>query len=170
MRRTAYVALGSNLSSAAGTPAATLTAAIKRLRNLGEVTARSSFYETEPVGNAAQPHFTNAVVALSTALAPEALLNSLLSIEREFGRERSGNVRNAPRTLDLDLLLLDNLILDSPFLTLPHPAIAGRRFVLAPLAEIAPRLVHPVLKKEISQLLTELPDSGENRISAVAIP
>src|SRR5271156_5578280 len=102
---TAFIGLGSNLPSAAGNPQDTLMAAILRLGSLGKVTAHSSFYETEPVGYAHQPHFVNAAVALETELPPLALLDHLLAIEREFGRDRALTPVKGPRTLDLDLLL-----------------------------------------------------------------
>jgi len=167
--RTAYIGLGSNLASVAGNPTATLTAAIARLRSLGEVVSRSSLYETEPVGYMDQPRFLNAAIALRTSLQPEILLLELLAIEREFGRDRSETTPKGPRTLDLDLLLMGDSIIDLPQLTLPHPAMAERRFVLAPLVEIAPELMHPMLKKTVTTLLRELPDEGVNRVTAVNI-
>ena len=159
----AYIALGSNL----GNRAQTLSFAIDRLGRLGTVTARSSFYETEPVGFRDQPPFLNAVVAVETDLEPFDLLRGLLAIEREFGRDRNHSVLNGPRTLDLDLLVMGDCVVASTELTLPHPALARRRFVLVPLAEIAPLLRHPVLKQTMAELLELLPDKEENRVSAV---
>jgi len=153
---TAYIALGANLPSPAGTPRQTLDTALARLGELGALVAHSSYYATEPVGYADQPAFLNAAVALQTDLAPEALLERLLAIERSFGRDRSHGILNGPRTLDLDLLLYGDRILTTPALQLPHPRMAERAFVLIPLAEIAPDLIHPLLQKSMKQLLQEL--------------
>lgn len=161
---TAYIGLGSNLRSFAGSPAETIEAAIRALAEIGEVTARSSLYETAPVGMTEQPEFVNAAAALRTAEAPEVLLERLLTVERDFGRDRKSTVPKGPRTLDLDLLLVDGLVVNSPTLTLPHPALAERRFVLAPLAEIAPELQHPVLHQTMRDLLTVLPGAEYVRI------
>jgi 2-amino-4-hydroxy-6-hydroxymethyldihydropteridine diphosphokinase len=160
---TAYIALGSNL----GDRGEMLSAATDRLGRVGRVAARSSLYETEPVGYHDQPAFLNAVVALETELEPLPLLRALLAIEREMGRDRSHAVLNGPRILDLDLLLVGDAVLAGGELTLPHPALARRRFVLAPLAEIAPQLHHPQHKVTMAELLDLLGDEGENRISAV---
>ncbi len=134
----AYVALGSNL----GDRAAHLEAAIAALRATPgiEVIALSSVRETEPVGGPPQGPYLNAVVALRTELAPRALLERLLEIEAAQGRER-GPERNAPRTLDLDLLLYGDEKIDEPDLVVPHPRMHERAFVLEPLAELAPDLV-----------------------------
>jgi 2-amino-4-hydroxy-6-hydroxymethyldihydropteridine diphosphokinase len=160
---TAYIALGSNL----GNREQTLAAATDLLGRLGRVEARSSLYETEPVGFHDQPAFLNAVLALETKLEPLSLLHALLAIERELGRDRSKGVPNGPRILDLDLLLMQDAVIVGEKLTLPHPALVRRRFVLAPLAEIAPQLRHPQYNQTMAELLALLPDEGENRVSAV---
>jgi 2-amino-4-hydroxy-6-hydroxymethyldihydropteridine diphosphokinase len=136
---TAYVALGANL----GDPAKTIRAAFGALANLPEsrVVHCSSLYRTAPVGITEQPEFVNAVAMLETTLAPEALLDALLDLEQRFGRIRAE--KNGPRTLDLDLLLYDNQFLELPRLSLPHPRLHLRAFVLQPLAEIAPDLLIP---------------------------
>lgn len=137
--KTAYVALGANLDD----PATTVRAAFAALANLPDsrIVRCSSLYRTAPVGIADQPEFINAVAELETSLAPEALLDALLEIEQRFGRIRAE--RNGPRTLDLDLLLYDDQCVDLPRLTLPHPRLHLRAFVLQPLAEIAPDLEIP---------------------------
>lgn len=153
--RTAYIAMGGNLASWAGPPEATLAAAAKRLNELGNLTRRSSLYSTEPVGLAEQPRFVNAVIALDTELAPHELLERLMAIEQEFGRNRSAGIPNGPRTLDLDILTLGELAINEPELTIPHPRLAERAFVLVPLCEIAPQF-RPAGKESVSQLLHRL--------------
>ena len=167
--RTAYIGLGSNLRSPAGTPAETIREALRSLEEIGEVTARSSLYETTPIGITDQPVFVNAVAALRSADSPDVLLEKLLSIECSFGRDRRRTTPKGPRTLDLDLLLVDGLIVNTPKLSLPHPALVERRFVLAPLAEIAPQLQHPVLHATIHDLLIALHDADANRLEDVRI-
>ena len=152
----AYIALGSNLTSAAGAPDATLAAAARRLAGLGRVIGQSSLYSTRPVGYAEQPRFVNAVLALETSLAPHALLRQLLDIEKEFGRDRSTAIPNGPRTLDLDILLMDDLEISEAGLELPHPRMEQRAFVLEPLHEIAPQLNVAGRGKTVAQLLEEL--------------
>jgi 2-amino-4-hydroxy-6-hydroxymethyldihydropteridine diphosphokinase len=149
---TAYIALGANL----GDRTETLRQAVQRLTTLGRITAVSSLYETEPVGYLEQPSFLNAVVAIETALAPNDLLAELLDVERDLGRTRT--FPNAPRTLDLDLLLVDDTVLATNELTLPHPRLQERAFVLIPLVEIAPEVTHPILRRSTSDLLLALPD------------
>ena len=166
---TAYIGLGSNLRSPAGSPAETIEAAFRALGLLGEVTSQSSLYETVPVGMTEQPAFINAAAALRTADSPETLLERLLAIERDFGRDRRNSPPKGPRTLDLDLLLVDGLIVSTPVLTLPHPALAERRFVLEPLAEIAPGLQHPLLHATMHDLLAALPDAGANSKESVRV-
>jgi 2-amino-4-hydroxy-6-hydroxymethyldihydropteridine diphosphokinase len=134
----AYIGLGANL----GDREANLRAAVGRLDDLGPLRV-SSFRETDPVGVTEQPRFVNAVAELETDLGASALLEQLLEIERELGRDRSRGERWGPRTIDLDLLLYGNEVIDEPGLTVPHPRLAGRRFVLEPLHELAPDLALP---------------------------
>jgi 2-amino-4-hydroxy-6-hydroxymethyldihydropteridine diphosphokinase len=163
----AAIALGANLPSPAGPPEQTLLAGMDDLAAAGTLLARSALYRTEPVGYTDQPGFVNAAVTLATDLDAEALLDFLLAIERRYGRYRASGTPNGPRTLDLDLLLLGDRVANSPRLTLPHPALAERRFVLAPLCEIAPNLRHPIHGKTMAELLAALPDEGPNRAAAV---
>ena len=157
MRKTVYLSLGSNLGDREGN----LKAAIKRLSELGEVAAVSSFYETEPVEYTQQPWFLNCVVKLQTEKMPRQLLSQLLSLEQSMGRKRraqQGTPRvKGPRTIDIDILLFGHSIVDTAGLTIPHPAMHERRFVLEPLAEIAPEERHPVFKRTVRELRDALP-------------
>jgi 2-amino-4-hydroxy-6-hydroxymethyldihydropteridine diphosphokinase len=154
----AYVGIGANL----GDPAAQVRRAIDALGALPgtRLAAASSLYRTAPVGYADQPDFVNAVAALDTELSPRGLLDGLLAIERDAGRERS--FRNAPRTLDLDLLLYGDATLEDDVLTVPHPRMHERAFVLAPLAEIAPDAESPG-RGSAAACAARLPDQGVRR-------
>jgi 2-amino-4-hydroxy-6-hydroxymethyldihydropteridine diphosphokinase len=167
MMRTAYIGMGGNLASWAGTPETTLAAAASRLESLGRLTRCSSLYLTEPVGFAAQPRFVNAVVALDTELDPRELLDGLLAIETEFGRNRATGFVNGPRTLDLDILLFGDLMVSEPGLDIPHPRLAERAFALIPLNEIAPEAVEPRRTKSVAQLLLDLRAGSGNAADAV---
>lgn len=158
MAALAAIALGSNLPSPIGSSEQTLQYAIQRLRDLGAVTAISCFLRTAPVGFTDQPDFLNAAVLLQTTLPPVALLHELLVIEQEARRDRSHGIPKGPRSLDMDLLLYGDSVLENAELTLPHPEMHRRRFVLQPLAEIAPHLRHPVIGRTIEELLRDLPD------------
>ena len=148
-----YIALGSNL----GDRELNLLRAVAEIGKLPscKVTALSSFYETSPVGVTDQPLFINAVLRLTTRLAPHDLLNRLQYIETAiFSRKRT--ILWGPRTIDLDLLLYGDEVISSEELIVPHPRMAERRFVLQPLSDIAPDLKHPVLGKKIAELLEAL--------------
>ena len=144
---TAYVALGSNL----GDKEANLRKALELLQERGvEIVKTSTFISTEPYGVTDQPQFLNGVCEVRTSLVPLALLHTLLEIEQEMGRVRLRHW--GERNIDLDLLLYEDVVLDTPELKLPHPDMQNRDFVLLPLAEIAPELVHPILQKSIEEL------------------
>jgi 2-amino-4-hydroxy-6-hydroxymethyldihydropteridine diphosphokinase len=156
----AYIALGSNLGDRERHLCAALTA-LRALRDVRDV-AVSRIYETAPVGPGEQRPYLNAVARVRTALAPRALLDSLLAIERSEGRER-GAVRNAPRTLDLDLLVYGEREIDEPGLVVPHPRIAERPFVLEPLCDLAPDLVFPGAAAPVRALAAAVRDPAAVR-------
>ncbi|KEF33574.1 2-amino-4-hydroxy-6-hydroxymethyldihydropteridine pyrophosphokinase [Deinococcus sp. RL] len=156
----AYVALGANL----GDPLAALRWARGELRRLGRVTGTSALYRTVPVGGPpGQPDYLNAVLRLETDLPPPALLAALHALEAAAGRER--RERWAARPLDLDLLLYGEEVWDTPGLTLPHPRAWERAFVLAPLADLAPELRHPVTGEEAAAALRRVGEGGLTRLA-----
>lgn len=160
MIQNAYVGLGSNLGDRAGY----LLLAVRGMLEAGlDVIRLSNIYETAPVEYEEQPAFLNMVVELrgSTLPLPDQMLARLLRIEYALGRKR--DVRMGPRTIDLDLLIFKDQLSDTDFLTLPHPRLHSRRFVLVPLAELVPNLLHPVLGKPITELLAETTDRSSVR-------
>jgi 2-amino-4-hydroxy-6-hydroxymethyldihydropteridine diphosphokinase len=151
---TLYLALGTNL----GDRPANLQAAIAALPPAVQVTAQSLVYETPPWGYTDQPAFLNMALRADTALEPLILLTYLKTLEIELGRVES--FRYGPRQIDLDILFYDHLVLETPELVIPHPRLQERAFVLIPLAEIAPNLIHPLAGKTISDLLKHIPVKG----------
>jgi len=151
MHKIVYLSLGSNV----GDRAANLNSAIQWLGALGTVEMVSSFYETEPVEFTAQPWFLNCAVKLDTEKMPKQLLAAILDVEQQMGRRRTQ--KKGPRAIDIDVLLFGNSIIETKGLTVPHPAMHERRFVLEPLVEIAPEVRHPVFKRTISELRDALP-------------
>jgi 2-amino-4-hydroxy-6-hydroxymethyldihydropteridine diphosphokinase len=151
MLKRVYLSLGSNV----GDRAASLNAAIYRMGRLGKVVAVSAFYETEPVELTAQPWFLNCTVALDTEKMPRQLLAAMLDIEKKMGRRRVQ--KKGPRALDIDIVLFGDSIVEAKGLTIPHPAMHQRRFVLEPLVEIAPDVRHPVFKRTMRELRDALP-------------
>lgn len=156
MNTNAYIGLGSNLGDRAGN----LLLAIQGMMNAGlEITRLSHIYETEPVETFPQPPFLNMVAELKSDLMPDQLMLTLLQVESSLGRTR--DTEKGPRNIDLDLLLVGDQILNTETLTLPHPRLSHRRFVLLPLAELAPAFVHPALNKTVRELLDTVADNSE---------
>lgn len=151
MKKSVYLSLGSNV----GDRKANLDAAIEGLRRLGTVSAVSSYYETEPVESRQQPWFLNCAVKLETELMPRQLLGRVLDLEKAMGRKRVQS--KGPRSIDIDILLFGTSVVEAKGLTIPHPALHQRRFVLEPLAEIAPEARHPVFKRTAREMRDALP-------------
>src|SRR5579872_3463520 len=151
---TIYLALGSNLGDRRGN----LAAAMQRLREIMQIVTVSSVYDTEPVGYTEQPRFLNMVLRGQTTLPPQELLRAVKQIEKALGRQAT--FRNGPRPIDIDIIFYDDLHIEQDDLTIPHPRMAERAFVLVPLAEIAPERIEPVSGKSARQLLAEVPQEG----------
>ena len=149
----AYIAIGSNQ----GDRIDYCNKAITAITKFAVIKSFSSVYETEPVGVSDQPDFINCVVEIETALDPYKLLSKLLDIENELGRKRVD--AGGPRTIDLDLIFYDDLVIQGEDLIIPHPRVHLRRFVLEPLHEIAPDFIHPILKVSVSKLFDDLEDN-----------
>jgi len=157
------IALGSNVSSLWGPPRSTLERTIGSLDSGGcRLIKASSLFETAPFGKTDQPNFVNAVVRIACEMTPEALLEQLQRLERLAGRVHSE--KWGPRPLDLDIIDFDGLIRQEPPPVLPHPGIPQRPFVLAPIAEVAPRWRHPILRKTAAQMLEQLKGQSEGAI------
>lgn len=152
MIHTAYIAFGSNL----GDKKQHINDALKIIDEHAEIhlTKKSSIIETEPWGYKNQDHFLNGAIEIQTSLSAEELMKTLLEIESKLGRIR--DIKNGPRTIDLDIIFFDDQISDDEFITLPHPRMHEREFVLKPLVELNPDIVHPVFKKTITELLKNI--------------
>ena len=161
MKKTVYLSLGSNV----GDREANLEQAISQLENLGTVLRRSSFYETEPMEVTDQPWFLNCAVELETELMPKQFISAVLDVERSMGRKRTK--KKGPRSIDIDVILFGKSIVEMKGLTVPHPAMHLRRFVLEPMVEIAPEVRHPVFKRSMRELRDALP-AGAGQVKKIA--
>lgn len=159
MGKTTFLSLGSNL----GDREQNLKDAIRHLGGIGHLTHVSSLYETEPVDYTQQPRFVNCVVELQTDLTAAEILARVLQIEQKMGRQRLPGQIKGPRLIDIDILLADDQVVNTPELTVPHPAMHQRRFVLEPLTEIAPAAIHPLLKRTVRELRDALPPGQDVR-------
>jgi 2-amino-4-hydroxy-6-hydroxymethyldihydropteridine diphosphokinase len=161
VKKTVYLSLGSNV----GDRQANLQQAIEQMGKIGKVTKQSAFYETEPMEVADQPWFLNCAVELDTELMPKQFISAVLDIERAMGRKRSK--KKGPRTIDMDVLLFGKSIIEMKGLTVPHPAMHLRRFVLEPMVEIAPEVRHPIFKRSMRELRDALP-AGSGQVKKLA--
>ena len=158
------VAIGSNLNSKSfGSPEQNCKVAIEMLRKYFEVIQFSSFYKTEPIPKSEQPWFVNCIVNIKCKIGPSKVLDTLLQIESQFGRKR--NKKNEARVIDLDLIAYNSLIVKSYELTLPHPRMHLRKFVMQPICDINENWVHPVSKKKASEILKELANQKISNIN-----
>ena len=158
------VAIGSNLNSKSfGSPEQNCNAAIDMLRKYFEVTQSSSFYKTEPIPKSEQPWFVNCIVNIKSKISPSRILDTLLEIELQFGRKR--NRKNEARVIDLDLIAYNNLIVKSLKLTLPHPRMHLRKFVIQPICDINKNWIHPISKKKAFEILKELANQKISNIN-----
>lgn len=163
MSTTVYLGLGANM----GDRLANLREALRRLSEYIAIQRVSAVYETAPVGMAAQPDFLNAACLGTTALPPLALLDRIKEIEQAMGR--NDRTRNAPRPIDIDILLYDGVTLETPSLTIPHPRLAERAFALAPLADIAGAVLHPTLRETIATLAARAGSTGVRRLDDASL-
>jgi 2-amino-4-hydroxy-6-hydroxymethyldihydropteridine diphosphokinase len=161
VKKTVYLSLGSNV----GDRQANLEQAISQLATIGTVTKRSAFYETEPMEVTDQPWFLNCTVELETELMPKQFIAAVLDVERSMGRKRIK--KKGPRTIDIDVVLFGKSIVEMKGLTVPHPAMHLRRFVLEPMVEIAPEVRHPVFKRSMRELRDALP-AGAGQVKKIA--
>jgi 2-amino-4-hydroxy-6-hydroxymethyldihydropteridine diphosphokinase len=160
VKKTVYLSLGSNV----GDRQANLEQAIAQFATIGTVTQRSAFYETEPMEVTDQPWFLNCAVELDTELMPKQFIGAVLDVERSMGRKRIK--KKGPRTIDIDVVLFGKSIVEMKGLTVPHPAMHLRRFVLEPMVEIAPEVRHPVFKRSMRELRDALP-AGAGQVKKV---